>query len=518
MTDKIAHIVVAGGGVAGWTAAGMLARSLVGKACKITLVEHASVVNDALVQPLTSASSTVHKMLGLKEADIILHANATYQLGSRYIDWSQGVFHHTPNSYGAMLEGMSTADLLTKFKRPGQPLIVENYSLAAQAMRANKFAHPRPPSNAQPQPMFAPYSYGLHVETAPYLALIKERVAPLIHVVNADVTSVQTHEHNGFIKSVETSSDESISADFFIDATPNALLTAQVADGVFTDLSAQLGCDCCISTFVSPDHVDKNRAQSPSTTMQTHGFGWSRTLPLQNKVLIEFYYSSKELTYDDAVQRFIYGENLSPSADITFKQYAMGRQSTFWSANCLAVGEAAGFIENLSVPIVHLVQSSLLRFMDFYPTGFQQSLCDEFNAITLQEYDRLMDFNTAHYYVAKERDTAFWLRVKAQPLLNSLEHKLSLFEARGRFPFYERETFSKDTWMSFLLGHQVLPKQYDPLLDTKDVEQMKLIYQKIQHTAQSIVQGMPSHIAYVKEYLNAYKRHSKAASQRAENA
>jgi|GEM_PF-2879336 len=518
MTDKIGHIVVAGGGVVGWTAAGMLARSLVGKACKITLIENSRSVNDALAQPLSSASSAVHKMLGLKEADIILHANATYQLGCRYVDWSRGVFHHTPNSYGAMLEGMSTADLLTKFKRPDQPLIVENYSLAAQAMRANKFAHPRPPSSTQPQPMFAPYSYGLHVETAPYLQLIKDRVTPLIDVVDADITSVQTHEHNGFIKNVETSNSMNIDADFFIDATPSALLTAQVADGVFTDLSAQLGCDCCISTFVPPEHVDETRAQSPSTTMQAHDFGWSRTLPLQNKVLVEFYYSSKELSYDDAVQRFIYGENLSPSAEITFKQYAMGRQSTFWSANCLSVGEAAGFIENLSVPIVHLVQSSLLRFMDFYPSGFQQSLCDEFNAITLQEYDRLMDFNTAHYYVAKERESAFWLRVKTQPLLCSLEHKLALFEARGRLPFYERETFSKDTWVSFLLGHQVLPKQYDPLLDTKDVEKMKLIYQKIQHTAQAIVQSMPNHIAYIEQYLKAYEQHSKTANKGAAHA
>lgn len=518
MTDKIAHIVVAGGGVVGWTAAGMLARSLVGKACKITLIENSCLVNDALVQPLSSASNTVHKMLGLKEADIILHANATYRLGNRYVDWCQGVFHHTPNSYGAMLEGMSVADILTKCKRPNEPLIVENYSLAAQAMRANKFAHPRPPSNTQPQPMFAPYSYGLHVETALYLKLIKDRVSPLICVVDADVSGVQTHEHNGFIKCIDTSNGEHIEADFFIDATPNTVLTAQVADGMFTDLSAQLGCDCCISTFVTPAHVDESRAQSPSTTMQAHDSGWSRTQPLQDKVLIEFYYSSKELSYEDAVQRLIYSENLSPSADISFKEYALGRQSTFWSANCLSIGEAAGFIENLSVPIVHLVQSSLLRFMDFYPSGFQQSLCDEFNAITSQEYDRLMDFNSAHYYVAKEQDTAFWLRVKSQPLLASLEHKLRLFKARGRFPFYERETFSKDTWVSFLLGHQVLPCHYDPLLETHDVEKMKLIYQKMQHTAQTIVQSMPNHLAYVQQYLKAYQQHKPPANKGAAHA
>jgi tryptophan halogenase len=47
----------------------------------------------------------------------------------------------------------------------------------------------------------------------------------------------------------------------------------------------------------------------------------------------------------------------------------------------------------------------------------------------------------------------------------SLEHTLSLFKERGRLPYYQEETFSRDSWLTVLLGQGIRPRRIDPLAD-----------------------------------------------------
>ena len=47
----------------------------------------------------------------------------------------------------------------------------------------------------------------------------------------------------------------------------------------------------------------------------------------------------------------------------------------------------------------------------------------------------------------------------------SLGHTLQQFRERGRLPFYEEETFSRDSWLAVLLGQSVIPVRIDPLTD-----------------------------------------------------
>lgn len=75
----------------------------------------------------------------------------------------------------------------------------------------------------------------------------------------------------------------------------------------------------------------------------------------------------------------------------------------------------------------------------------------DFNRQTLAEAERVRDFLAMHYRTAT-RPEPMWRAVAQAAPPPSLAHTLAQFEERGRLPFYEEETFTRDSWAAVLLG------------------------------------------------------------------
>jgi len=87
----------------------------------------------------------------------------------------------------------------------------------------------------------------------------------------------------------------------------------------------------------------------------------------------------------------------------------MPRRKKFWNKNVLALGLAAGFMEPLESTSIHLVQTSLARFMTHFPSkNINMYDVDAFNARTVLEYERVRDFLVLHYTATERDDTEFW--------------------------------------------------------------------------------------------------------------
>ena len=88
MSNAINHIVIAGGGTAGWIAASLLVR-LLGRTNSITLIESEQIstvgVGEASIPPILS----LNQALGINEADFIRRTNATIKLGIQFENWGQ---------------------------------------------------------------------------------------------------------------------------------------------------------------------------------------------------------------------------------------------------------------------------------------------------------------------------------------------------------------------------------------------------------------------------------------------
>src|SRR5882672_934580 len=92
---RIRRVAIVGGGVAGWMAAVMLGKKLGGQ-CSIHVVESPETVYPGLAEGTQPNILELLKFLGIDQNDFVDKTQATYSLGTRYIDWAvegQGFWH-----------------------------------------------------------------------------------------------------------------------------------------------------------------------------------------------------------------------------------------------------------------------------------------------------------------------------------------------------------------------------------------------------------------------------------------
>jgi tryptophan halogenase len=76
---------------------------------------------------------------------------------------------------------------------------------------------------------------------------------------------------------------------------------------------------------------------------------------------------------------------------------------------------------------------------------------------------------------------------------------LGLFRERGRLPFHEEETFSRDSWAAVLIGQGVVPRRADPLIDPVPPEDSTRAMAQWRAAIAAIVPALPTQAAYLQQ-------------------
>ena len=164
------------------------------------------------------------------------------------------------------------------------------------------------------------------------------------------------------------------------------------------------------------------------------------------------------------------------------------------------MGASAGDLETFVVGKLHLIQSAVLRLLNFFPTDQNATYNSaEYNRLTHQEYDHIQDFHALHYHLASAVKTDFWKMVDVGNVPERLVHKLDLFKRRGAIPFYEGETLSAGIWMSFMFGNNVWPERCDPLIAGMDQSWIKQQLDKMKQVTDDAAKAMPSQSEYLEK-------------------
>lgn len=471
MNSTITSVVVAGGGIVAWSAAAALKRQIPSLAVTVASLK---VPTDALADRMVATLPSIagfHEDIGLKEADTLYGAKSGLRLGTIFEEWCSGLppYVHAYGSYGTPLEGIPFYHLWLRARAEGAVSEFDRFSAAAQLGRLGRVGSADPSAGEAPQ-----IGYGLNLTLERYHALMRD-YARHLGVVERPSGSVESRlrQDDGFIEALVLDDGSALVADLFVDCSGPAALVRSALGGNFENWRSSLPCDRL--AFVEGAAQTGSPMLSRSIALSA-GWKWEASSPARSSLGLVF--SSAHMTSDEALEQF--GELAPDAIEVGISS---GRWAEPWIRNCIAIGDAAVAAEPLEWANLHLAHSQIDRLVSMMPGPDCATVeLAEYNRQCGSEADRVRDFMCTHYLTAR-RDGSFWKDAASIDPPDSLLHTMALFKERGRLPYYEEETFSRDSWAAVLLGQGVRPRRTDPLTERLPLNRIR---SELEHQADII--------------------------------
>ncbi len=496
--SQIRRIVIVGGGTAGWMAAASLVKFLEHMNASIRLVESDEIgtvgVGEATIPPIMDFI----RQLGVEENDLVREVKATFKLGIAYRDWTRpgdSYFHpFGPTGFG--LGSVSFPAYWLKMFLEGKAARLEEYSMQAKAAELGKFMRPVHAPNTPLNKI----AYALHFDATLFARYLR-KFAQARGVVRTEgkVRNVSLRPADGFIESVTLENGETIKGDLFIDCSGfRGVLIEQALKTGYDDWTRWLPCDRAL--VVASQH---GAPPPPYTLVTARDAGWQWRIPLQHRVGNGHVYGGAFMSDETAGRTLLANLKGKPLADPVALRFTPGRRRKAWNKNCVALGLASGFLEPLEATSIHLIQRGIAMLLKFFPDlSFEQADAERYNKMLEFEFGRVRDFLLLHY-TQTERGGAFWEHCRAIPLTDSLQEKIDLFRSHGRILREDTELFPIQSWLSVMIGQNIVPRRYDPITDSLDPLKVATKLDDIRSTVKVCAEAMPAHHDFIEKNCSA---------------
>ena len=482
-------VVVLGGGLLGWSAAAALRRKI--PALRVTVVPLPP-PPDALAERIGSALPSIvefHRDIGMSDGDALLRANCSFRLGTEFQHWNAELpsYVHAYDRYGQPLGTASFHNHWVRHAHSGSTPPFDQYSPAAAIARSGRFFLPE----TDPVSPLAHFEYGLALDPLAYPLMMRAYAQHLGAIERAGgFRGMRLDGETGFIAALALDDGQEIKADLFIDCTgPRALLRGAL-DQDFEDWSQWLPCDRLLLADAAPV-----AEPSPLDRAVAHDAGWRWAAQSVSRTSHGYAYASAELSDDKAARTLRGYAGADPQAPIALRQ---GRHPQPWLRNCVALGDAAIMVEPLEWTNLHLAHSAIDRLVAMLPDRDCAAVeLWDYNRQCAAETTRVRDFLALHY-AASHRPEHFWRRMRDTAPPESLAHTMQLFAERGRLPFYEDETFARDSWLAVLLGQGIIPRRTDPLIEAVPPAESDRAMTTMRDGIARIVPTLPTHADFLR--------------------
>jgi tryptophan halogenase len=464
----IEHILIVGGGTAGWLTAAFLAKTL-GTAAggvRITLVESSEIGIIGVGEGTFPSIRGTLAAIGIPEARFIRECDATFKQGVKFVGWA-----HTPGSAAALRSDHYFHPFNAPSQRPGSPELPP-YWLLGDATGANgttrAFADAvsmqkrvadasRGPKRASDGDYLGPMNYAYHFDAGKFATLLATHAKSLgvAHVL-ATVERVPLDD-DGAIAAVVTRERGALVADLYVDCSGfRAALIGDALGSRSKPLDDVLFVDRALALQVP---YPTPETPIPSYTLSTaHEAGWTWDIGLQQRRGIGYVYSSRHTTdarAEEVLRAYIgpASHGLAPRA----LKLEVGYRERQWVGNCVAVGLSAGFLEPLESSGIGLIETAAYLIGYLLPADGDMTACARrFNEMMTARFERIVDFLKMHYALTRREDSAFWRdNADSRSWTPTLRDKLSLWRARPphRLDFVlDLEMYPPSSWQYVLYG------------------------------------------------------------------
>jgi tryptophan 7-halogenase len=497
--NRIAKIVIVGGGTAGWMCAALLSR-VIRHGVRIELVESDEIgtigVGEATIPPIKH----FNQALELSEDEFVRETQGSFKLGIEFVDWGRigRSYIHGFGRIGRDLGLLAFHHFWLRMRAKGMASAIDNYSLNTLAARRGRFMRPRLDLPSSP---LHDLDYAFHFDAGLYAKYLR-RYAEARGIVRTEgkIVDARLRSEDGFIESVCLESGRRISGDLFVDCSGfRGLLIEQALHTGFESWSHWLPCDRAVA--IPCASAGPFLPLTRSTALKA---GWQWRIPLQHRIGNGHVYASTWLSDDEAASMLLQRLDGEVLASPRFIRFTPGKRKKLWNKNCVAVGLSGGFLEPLESTSIHLIQTTVVRLVRMLPSrDWSQVDIDEFNRQCDREYERIRNFIILHYKASFRDDSPFWEHCRHMEVPETLRAKMDLFRSHGRLFRDWDDIFADHSWLQVMLGQGVDPADCDPLVDAYPEEQIAGYVKEIESVIAKCVEVMPSHAEFISQHCAA---------------
>lgn len=492
MEPSVKKIVIVGGGSAGWMAASAFARALDMSVYQIVLVESEKIKTVGVGEATIPAIINFNSFLGVDEDTFVRETNGTFKMGIEFVNWgrSGGYYFHPYGLYGVDIDGFTFQHYYMRdHHRRGGPLELGKYNCETEAAKSGKFAR------LKTEPGKPNLNYSYHFDAALYAVFLRKYAEQRgVNRQEGIIAKVTQHAENGYVKSVILEDGREFEGDLFIDCSGfRGLLIEQTLQTGYHDWSHWLPVNRAAAV-----QTERPAGITPYTRATAYEAGWQWRIPLQNRIGTGYVFCNNFISEEEATEKFLTRLDGAPINQPWILRFTTGHRKKFWEKNVVAMGLSGGFLEPLESTSIHLIQSSVFKFLAMFPRkGFNPLMVKEYNRMMSFDYSTIRDFIIAHYKVTAREDTPFWKYVKDMGIPETLQERLETFKATGQVLGTERELFREVSWYAVLTGQGLLPEDYHPAADTLDEDDLRLRLGRWRSTVVDRVRNLPSHEDFI---------------------
>ncbi len=438
--------------------------------------------------------------LGIDENDFIRQTQGSFKLGIEFVDWTR-LGHRYCHAFGPVggrdLGLVQFHQYWLKLRHMGLAGDLGDYTFNTLLSRRNAFMRPL----NKPNSPLAQIYYAFHFDASLYARYLRGlSEARGVRRLEGKIVDTELRGTDGFIEAVRLDRGDRITGDLFIDCSGfRGLLIEQALKTGYHDWSHWLPCNRALAlpcASVTP--------LTPYTRSTARSAGWQWRIPLQHRTGNGYVYCSDYISDDEATSTLLSNLDGEALADPRPLRFVTGMRKQFWNRNCVAIGLSSGFLEPLESTSIHFIQSSIAKLVAFFPDRhFSAVDIAEYNRQVQFEFERSRDFILLHYKANERTDSPFWIRCRDNDVPDSLAHKIELFRHAGRVFREHEELFTEVSWIQVLLGQNVQPRSWHPMVDLLSDQELVQFVGGVQSVLKRAAEVVPDHAAYLREHCRA---------------
>jgi tryptophan halogenase len=510
-SNRIKHVVIAGGGSAGWLTAGVIAAdhcAASDSGLQVTVIESPDVGPIGVGEGTWPTMRDTLRRIGVSESDFVRECDASFKQGSRFNGWRDGqdgdyYFHPFVLPHGYTQTNLVAGWLQRHANVPFADLVSFQPHLCVQNKAPKQAATPEYAAVA---------NYAYHLDAGKFGMFLRKHCTERLGVrlVLDHIVGVDSHP-NGDIAALQTRSQGLLAGDLFVDCTGlQSLLLGRHYQTPFVSQKHVLFSDSALALQVP--YPDDNSPIASQTLSTAHSSGWIWDIGLPTRRGIGHVYSSAHISDDQAeaelrryVERVAGQTNAGTPRKLTFEP---GYRRRFWRNNCVAIGLSAGFIEPLEASALALVELSAVMLSDQMPATREEMdvVARRFDDSFTYRWERVIDFLKLHYVLSQRRTSDFWRdNVAPASVPDRLRDLLVLWRHQppSRYDLHRiEEVFPSASYQYVLYGMGFRPGQAVSKRRSDDYDRADGFFREVAALTGKMLAALPSNrelIAHVRQ-------------------